>query len=335
MSFSFSRPELNGSVAPYFPMPVFVLDALLKDENLTESAKMMYLKLYSFVAFNEAKKGIQKLFISVSYLVNLTGYSSRTIKRNLKELREHKYLQGDSISVEPLLQATEAFQSRSNEMPMMPKDNDQDNAINAGTKSSENQTQCDKTPQFDETVIDDNVEQKANDCLSMLGIKKTIKIKEDKNDTETSNLTRNDEADLSQQVTKKSKNTDKTVPNVAPITNPSLNKRKITNPSQDKVQPTLTKKKLTGITSYNEHSSTLKQNETNYIRTALNRMKVKPVKQLELIAEIGYSITYGTLNKLPRMKAIRAALKLIESNKWLHPHGMYQLIREEQHHVLV
>lgn len=331
MSFSFSRPELNGSVAPYFPMPIFVLDALLKDNNLTESAKMMYIKLYSFVAFNEAKRGKKSLFVSVPYLAELTGYSSRTIKRNLKELRDNNYLKDNELSVDPLIElvsncADPIVVKRSKADHLIIGDETYDDSNSEVLKKTNQETSIPSKPLISSNIdMNTDVETIANQTLAMLGIKKTIKLNpESQNDFELKTPTdscSSSEANLSSKMTDMSQNMRKKVTNVSPIlTNQILNKEKETN----HITSSTSKEQNTAkITPSAENQSKLSYREKRYFVSALQRMNISDSMQDQYFKEINYSLSQGTLSTWNKMKAIRTCLKLIESKSWNHPYGMY------------
>ncbi len=351
--YNFQSNSYNGVEVAYATLPMYMLNIVSQDTNLTSASKLVFIRLMAYAS----AKNNTSFGITAQWVADNTGLNRNTVSRALTLLRLQKYINDDGI----------VYQAPPEKVPRV---NVPKISANKTAKPVVDRVCEENKPATDEVKIVKEEPVKAQEkreipanglaMLIAMGIKKRQPTPQ--NDAV---VIEKDPEPMPQTVAEMLENVAEPMPHfeqpmletIAPmletiashITIPNnnlLNNTPTANAdavglfsdsasvgfvagpgATSKTNARRSNRPMSMAEIFSGKPKTLKRNEEAYIESALKRMNVTSASERErYTAEIGYSSTQGTYTATyteAPMKAIRACLNLVERGAWKHPVGMY------------
>lgn len=345
----------NGTAVAYATLPMYMLNIVMLDNQLTPAAKLVFVRLMAYASF----VGVSFFGITTPWVQKNTGLCRKTVSRSLELLTQHGYLNENGLvyaeppkdakragvkqlltpKVVPSVQVHHFADTTKMVVPAIsPKELEVDLGIDL-----ENTTDLDLSIDFDidqartddlnldldlnvNVEQDTNISDQLNDILKSLGSIKRV----GKNVPVAQSRVEKMSQPSGQKFPKVGKNVPLhiTIPNnnqklntpaVGLFASPSANGfvEQSKPKSLASFMPILGKGQTVTI---GKPTTSLSQQHTSYIATALRRMNVtSPSERQRYTNEIAYATTKGAFADTYRhtpLKAIRACLNLVEAGKW-------------------
>jgi DNA-binding Lrp family transcriptional regulator len=338
----------NGEPLAYCTIPMYIMQNMAEDKNLTSSAIVVYLRLLAYASCVNTGKFV----ITIAWVAKNTGLSRKTVERSLNMLKELGYITHEGLNfgepkskqtretakgyadyrhkavattntpsvtvnhLDPVLEVVSqpAVKESLTAEPVVNSDTlqqDQSIDLNALLRSLGSTK---RVGQKVVTAVESAEKVRQNDPKPV--DKMTHSIGQN-----VSQIGQNDALHINNP-NKQSKIKHSSTPSVTVGLLPSTSPRGFVEPSKPKSLATMLQGFATG-----KPKPALHGKQTAYIETALQRMKVtSPSERARLQSEIAYAATQGafsdTYSHTP-LKAIRACLNLVESGRWKPNAGMY------------
>jgi hypothetical protein len=331
----------NGEPQAYCNIPMYIMQNLAEDKNLTSSAMVVYFRLFAYA--NLVNTG--DFVITIAWVAKNTGLSRKTVERSLDLLKANGYITKDGLD----FGAPKSKQTRATAKGYANHRREAVAPINTTSVTVHHLEpvlevvtpvqQTVQVQQFGNTEVLPDVSSELNDILRSLGSTKKVgqivqsveKVSQnDANqvDKMTHSIGQNDhkvgqnDALHINNPNKQSKIKHSSTPSVTVGLLPSTSPRGFVEPSKPKPLASFLQSVQVG-----KPKPALHGKQTAYIETALQRMKVtSPSERARLQSEIAYAATQGafsdTYSHTP-LKAIRACLNLVEAGRWKPNVGMY------------
>lgn len=336
VSYDFNTHSLNGEAVPYCALPFHALEAAFKHEQLTQTAKNVYIALLSYAAY----KNKLSFGITVTWIADKLAVTRKTAGAALAQLKEFGFANDSGI----LIPKTEKKAKIKAEVCSNKVNNTEGEFCSDKMEAASNPQNTNND--FVQTKPDSQIKDAENALETMISTLVATGLSRSKAESiakvrlERSKIEKSSEEKITQQMGKNYPHNN--IPKVTTQENLPEQPVKVghnnqfaatNNKASGGLSSSTDKGKLsqTGSTAKSQGflakiGTAIKsalgdkdvRNSKGYVTAALKRMTVRSQTEIDrYYAEIMYAIQAN------QMQTIKGCLWLIEQGKWKAPAGMY------------